>query len=177
MKRISQLWVLASAVVALTLSASHANAQGRGNFDPAQFRQRMMDRYKEALEVKSDDEWKLIQDRIEKVMEAQRETRMGGGFFGRGRGPGGPPPAAQADNQDQNNRRNRRFGPEPSPEAEALQKAIESNASADDIKSKLAAYQAAHKEKEANLTKAQDSLRQVLSVKQEAQATLMGLLD
>src|SRR5687768_10316220 len=40
---------------------------GRGNFDPEQMRQRMMERYKEMLEVKTDDEWKVIEGRIQKV--------------------------------------------------------------------------------------------------------------
>jgi len=44
------------------------------------------------------------------------------------------------------------------------------------VKAKLAAYRAAQKQKEAALEKAQDDLRQVLSVKQEATAVLMGLL-
>ena len=48
--------------------------------------------------------------------------------------------------------------------------------SADDIKDKLATYRASAKQKEAQLEKAQDELRQLLSVKQEARAVLMGLL-
>ncbi|MGE5608946.1 MAG: hypothetical protein ACM359_06815, partial [Bacillota bacterium] len=43
--------------------------QGAGNFDPAQFRQRMMDRMKERLGA-SDDEWKVLQPKFEKVMNA-----------------------------------------------------------------------------------------------------------
>ena len=76
------------------LAAQNQNQQpGRGNFDPAQARQRMMERYKEQLDVKNDDaEWKVISERITKVMEARREVGGGGmGGFGRGgRGPGGP---------------------------------------------------------------------------------------
>ena len=140
-----------------------------------------MDRYKERLEVKDDAEWKIIQPRIEKVMTAQRDVRMGGfggpggpGGFGGRRGGGGPDAAGGGDNAD-NNRRNR-FMPEPSPEQEALQKAIEAKASSDEIKSKLAKVRAAQKEKEAKLAKAQDELKEVLSVRQEATAVMMGLL-
>jgi 5'-deoxynucleotidase YfbR-like HD superfamily hydrolase len=61
-------------------------------------------------------------------------------------------------------------------EQDALQKAIESNAPADEIKTKLAKYRASQKDKEAKLAKAQDDLRQVLTVKQEATAVLLGLL-
>src|SRR5581483_10432631 len=70
--------------------------QGRGNFDPEQMRQRMMDGYREALEVKDDDEWKLISERITKVTEAARSLRTGGGFPGRTRG--GAPPGGATDN-------------------------------------------------------------------------------
>ena len=64
----------------------------------------------------------------------------------------------------------------PGPEAEALQKAIEAKAPADELKSKLAKLREARKVKEANLEKAQEDLRKVLSVRQEAAAVLAGLL-
>ena len=57
-----------------------------------------------------------------------------------------------------------------------MQKAIESKASADELKAKLAKLREARKQKEANLEKAQEELRKVLSVRQEASAVLMGLL-
>jgi hypothetical protein len=49
-------------------------------------------------------------------------------------------------------------------------------ASADEIKGKLAKFREARKTKEANLEKAQDELRKVLSARQEASAVLTGLL-
>jgi hypothetical protein len=57
-----------------------------------------------------------------------------------------------------------------------LQKAIESKAPADELKAKLAKLREARKEKEAALEKAQEDLRKVLSVRQEAAAVLAGLL-
>jgi len=120
----------------------------------------MMERMREQFAVKDDAEWKLISERIEKVNDARRESMMRGMgmMFGGGRGGRGP------------------GGSEAMPEQEALQKAIEANASSDEIKSKLNKYREALKAKEAVLTKAQDELREVLSAKQEAQAVLMGLL-
>src|SRR5947199_5254232 len=105
MKRIKYMMLLAGVAGLLSLGVGNAAAQGRGNFDPEQFRQRMMDNYKERLEVKSDDEWKIIQERIEKVTTAQRDARLGGGFgrFGGGRRGGG-------DNADAGNNRPNRFG-------------------------------------------------------------------
>ena len=169
---------MAGMATLLTFSTGKATAQNRGNFDPEQMRARMMERFKERLEVTKDDEWKIISDRIEKVMAAQRETRIAGfggpgGFRGRRGGDGGGD-NAQADNA----RRNRGpFGSaEANPDVEALQKAVDSKASPDEIKSKLAKVRDSLKDKEAKLTKAQDDLKQVLSVRQEATAVLMGLL-
>jgi hypothetical protein len=179
MKKLNQMLALAGVAVALGLSAGNLTAQGRGNFDPEQFRQRMMDNYKERLEVTSDDEWKILQDRIEKVMTAQREARIGGfGGFGRG-GRGGGRGGAGGDGGEAGGRTNRDrggFNAADNPDADALQKALEAKASPDELKAKLAKLRAAQKEKEAKLVKAQDDLRKVLSVRQESTAVLMGLL-
>jgi len=180
MKKLNQALAMAGVAVALSLSAGKLAAQERrGDFNPEQFRQRMMERYREQLEVKGDDEWKVIEPRITKVMEARRDA---GGFGGFGRGgPGGGRRGGEGDQGGDRRRegkddRRRGFGGEPNPDAEALQKAIESKASADEIKAKLAKYRESRKTKEANLAKAQDELRKVLSVRQEASAVLMGLL-
>src|SRR5258705_7103323 len=61
------------------------NNRQRGNFDPAQARERFMTQIKERLGA-SDDEWKVLQPKLEKVMTAQRESRGGVGGFGGGRG-------------------------------------------------------------------------------------------
>ncbi len=177
MKKMNQVLALAGAALALGLSTGQMAAQGRGNFDPAQFRQRMMDRYKESLEVTSDAEWKIIEERIDKVMVAQREARIGG--RGGPGGPGGPrrgggPDGAQADSGTRTNRGN--FFNAENAEADALQKALDAKASSEELKTKLAKLRATLKEKEANLAKAQDDLRKVLSVRQEATAVMMGLL-
>ncbi len=148
--------------------------QGRGNFDPAEMRQRMMERYREALEIKGDEEWKVISERIEKVQTAQRDAstgRSGFGGFGRGgrggedggrRGGGGGAAAL--------------FGGTPNPDVEALQKAVDAKASSDELKAKMARLRESTKERQAKLEKAQDDLRKLLTVRQEATAILMGLL-
>ncbi|KAB2671273.1 MAG: hypothetical protein DVB31_05135 [Verrucomicrobia bacterium] len=151
-----------------------------GNFDPAAMRQRMSERMKEQFGVKDDAEWKLISERVEKVTDARREVGGRGmfGMMGRGGpgGPGGAPGGAPGADAAGGGRRGGGFGGTTSPEAEALQKAIEANAPADEIKTKLAKYRASQKDKQAKLDKAQEELREVLSSKQEAQAVLMGLL-
>jgi hypothetical protein len=180
---------LGGVVTLLCLNVGQALAQqggggggggGRGgNFDPEQMRQRMMERYKEAFGVTKDDEWKVIQDRITKVNDARRDVGFGGGMGmmrqrqGGPGGPGGDQGGANQGNQD----RQRRFGGEPSAEAEALQKAIDAKASNDELKAKMTAYRDARKAKQAKLQAAQEDLRKVLSVRQEAVALQMGLAD
>jgi hypothetical protein len=131
-------------------------------------RQRMMERVREQLGVKDDAEWSLIEARIKKINDSR--PGMGRGFGGPG-GPGG-----QGGQGGQGGRQGRGGFGQPNPDAEALQSALDSGASADDIKAKLTTYRASAKQKEAQLEKAQDELRQLLSVKQEARAVLMGLL-
>ncbi len=129
----------------------------------------MMERYRESLELQNDDEWKAIEPLITKVNEARRDASAGRGMFGRG--PGGPGgPGGQGGNR-------RGPGGDASAESEALTKALETKAPAAEIKSALAKVREARKAKEAKLTAAQDELRKVLSVRQEAQAVLLGLLN
>src|SRR5213076_3203524 len=108
---------------------------GRGSFDPAQMRQQFIDRLRDQLGA-NEDEWKVLQPKIEKVFTAQRESRGGFGFgFGGGgrrgragdtggRGMGGAgdnqqPSAVQAASEDLRNTLDNK------------------NASADDIAAKL----------------------------------------
>jgi hypothetical protein len=146
---------------------------GRGNFDPAQFRERMMDRVKEQLEITDDSEWKAVQPLVQKVMDA-RMAGMGGmgrGMFGGGPRRGG----ADANAGDQGQRRGG-LGQTPSPENETLQKAIDGKASNSELKTAMTKVAEARKAKQSELEKAQADLRKVLSVRQEAIATLNGWL-
>jgi hypothetical protein len=162
---------LAAATVMVCFFAQSSSAQG--NFDPAQFRERQMERYRERIEVKSDEDWKKLEPIIGKVMDAQREARMGFGGFG-GRGGGGRRGGdGGGDNQGGNRDRG---GNQTSQEVKDLQKAFDDKAPADEIKAKLAKVRELRKSKEAALEKAQDELRKALSPRQEAGAVLAGLL-
>lgn len=148
--------------------------QGRPNFDPAQFQQRMMERTKEMLEVTNDDEWKAIEPRVQKVRDLQRDafSGLGRGMFGRG-----PRPGDNARQGDQGQQRPGGFGSTtPNPERDALEKAIDSKAAKAEIKAALEKYVAARKAKQAEMEKAQAALRELLTPRQEAIATLNGLL-
>ena len=145
---------------------------GRGNFDPAQLQQRIMGGVRDQLGFTNDADWNAVQPLVQKVMDARRDLGTGAGFGRMFRNRGGG-----ADNANGGGRRGGFFGGQPSPEAEALQKAIDDNQPTAQIKAALAKYEASQKVKQAKLTEAQEQLRQVLSVKQEAQATLLGLLQ
>jgi len=175
-------WCVAVAMAAITsLGLTQSLAQdnqgpppgGRRNFDPAQFQQRRLERIKEQMDVTDDTEWKALQPLIQKVMDARMATMsgMGRGMFGPPRRGGG------ADNaqSDQGPRGRGMFGAA-SPEAEALQKAIDAKAPKAEIKAALAKYVEARKAKQAELESAQEALRKVLTTRQEAVATLEGLL-
>lgn len=134
---------------------------GRGNFDPAEFQKRMLERTKETLEITDETEWKALAPLITKVGEARMAVGFGGrgGRGGRGGGQGGVGGFGQ-----------------PNPDAEALQKTIDAKASNAETKAALAKFVAARKAKQADLEKAQAALRKVLTPRQEAIATLNGLL-
>lgn len=151
----------------------------RGNFDPeqmrarmAEMRDRMIEGMREPLDV-SDEEWTAIKPLVAKVVEKQSATRTRGfrGMFG-GRGMtgrrGGP------------DREGDRRGPTETgdPELDALIKALDSkDTPAKDIEAKLKALRDARKKAEAELQQARDDLRKVLTVRQEAQLVLRGILD
>jgi len=139
--------------------------RGGGNFDPAQFQQRMLENVRDRLAFTNDTDWAAVQPLVQKVLDARRDV----GFPGMGmlrRGGGG------------DNAQGGRRGPfAPSPEAEALQKAIDDNAPTAQVKALLEKYRAARKDKEAKLAQTQEDLRKVLSSRQEAQAALLGLLN
>ncbi len=140
---------------------------GRGNFDPAEMQKRIMERYKEVLEITDDAEWKALEPMVTKVGEARMQSMagMGRGMFGGGRGnrggggPGGPGGFGQ-----------------PNPAADSLQKAIDAKASNAETKAALEKFVTDRKAKQAELEKAQAALRKVLTPRQEAIATLNGLL-
>lgn len=168
--KMQRLLVLAAAAVLVGFVSNTASAQG--NFDPAQFRQGQIDRYRDRLGVKSEEDWTKLEPLIGKVIDARNAASGFGGGGGRGgRGGGGG-------NADQGGGRNR--GPVLTAEEEALQKAIEDKAPEAEIKTLLAKVREARKAKqaanEAALDKAQEDLRKALSPRQEASAVLARLL-
>jgi hypothetical protein len=146
------------------------NGGGPGNFDPAQMQQRMMERIQEELGFTNSTEWDAVKPLVQKVMDARRDVGMGGMgrmFGGRNRG---------GNNGGNNGGPGGMFG-QTSPEQEALQKALDDNAPAAQIKDLLAKYKATQQAKQTKLETAQADLKKVLTQKQEAQAFLLGLVN
>jgi hypothetical protein len=178
--KLNQLFLVGVVTVVLGRTGDRLAAQGPpggGNFDPQQIQQqmqqRMMGYFREQLAVTNDDEWSVIESRLSKVVQARMETMLGGlggfrGMMGGNRG---------GDNQAGGRRGVLRGFGQPNPDADALQKAIDSNASAGELKAALSRYRESKDKKQAELTRAQDQLRQVLSLRQEAVLVSMGLLD
>jgi hypothetical protein len=123
--------------------------------------QHMLKLIQNQLGVTNETDWSAIQPLVQKVMDAQRAARGNmGRLFGRG-GPGGP---GGGDRQSD-------------PAADTLQKAIDGDAPAEQIKNLLTKYKSSQTAKRAALAAAQEDLRSVLVARQEAQATLLGLLN
>ena len=193
-KRIG-LMVLAG-VLSLVIGVASLTAQGkrkggegrkgmgeRRGFDLEEMRQRLSSRLQEMLGA-SDDEWQVIYPRIQKITEARGDGGRGSMFgammtfggmdFGRGRGgSGGKGPGGKGPES-----------PEPggffeeSKEVAALAEALESpDTPTEEIQSKLEAVRKARKREEAELQEAREALREVLTLRQEAQLVLLGVLD
>lgn len=166
---------------------------GGGPPDFAQMRQQMMDRLKDQMGA---TEWKAIQPLVEQVQQLQRQTggRGGPGMFGPGGpggGPGGPQggPGGGPGGQGGGPGGPPNFGPgggrgPGGPPSEVQQKQADlrdtlqsQDASADQIKARLAALRDARAKAKANLAKAQEDLKQILSVRQEAVLVAFGILE
>ena len=132
----------------------------RGNFDRSQIMERIMERYRENLGI-SVAEWKVVQPKVQAVMDNRISGASGMMSFFGGRGSRGRDDSST----------------EKTPTSELRDLLEKDDASKGDIKAKLAAYRADRKAREAKLKKAQEDLRQLLTIKQEAQAVLAGLLN
>lgn len=183
-------------VALLAAGLSFAQPQGRGdrgqgpggdrmrNFDPERMQQMMEQRMQEQLGATA-EEWKVLGPRVMKVMTLSRQANagMGGGMFRMGGRRGGPQgdQAGPGGPGGPGGRRGPFAQGEPTAvdkASEALQTTLENTAATpDDIKAKLTALRAAKEKAKAELAAAQQDLKQVLSMRQEAQLVLMGMLN
>jgi hypothetical protein len=146
----------------------------RGNRDRGNrgdFRERMNNFIKERLGSPSDDEWKVIEPKLQKVAEARRDVAsFGRGMFG---GRGGDRDR-NADNKDDN--KEQRSAVQKA--SNDLQKTLDNkDASPEEITKKLTALREAKEKAKATLTAAQKDLKDVLTQRQEAALVMLGILD
>lgn len=192
--KMNQLFAMCGIVAALFWGANNVSAQNNGGggfggnggggfrrFDPQQMQKDFIDFARNYMEFTNDDEWAAVQPMVQKVLDARRDA-----MSGMGNGIRKMMEARRAqENGDQNGNGNGRrfrggggmFGNTPSPEYTALENAVDNNAPTAQIKDLLARYEAAEKAKQDKLKQAQDDLRQYLSPKRQAEATVIGLLD
>jgi hypothetical protein len=170
--------------------------QGFQQYDPRQMQQQILQAYlqnlRDALVVTNDAEWSIIEARLTKVLRGRADSLVdtsglgqmsiafdsfgGGRGYGGGRGFGGGRSRGGGAGGLGGTLRSM-FGSEPMPEQTALQKAIDDLAPKAEVRAALAKYQAARKQKEAQTKLDQESLRQVLTIRQESILALMGILD
>jgi hypothetical protein len=137
---------------------------GFGQFDPAQFRQFQLDNIRQQLSA-TDDEWKVLEPKISKILDLQPLAITGGrgGFGRRGGGPGGPGGGGGGGG--------RGFGGPPNATQEKVQAvsaAVEANAPDTELKAKMATAREARDKARADLAAARKDLIGLLTTKQEA---------
>ena len=143
-----------------------------------EMRERMSTALREQFQVADDEEWRLIYERIERVAELRRSTGAGGPMgaamaFRAARAAGG-----SGENPDAAVTGGGRaaFAGRASPETESLVTALYANAPEEELRARLERLRAARKANEVKLVSAQDELRSVLNLRQEAIAVVAGLL-
>ena len=150
---------------ALAQEAAKPERRQRRRWDPAQMRARMLERMKEVLAC-GDEEWTVLQPRLEKVMTLSREARSGSSM------------------RVLFSRRRRQESSESQPQSAVakaagdLGKTLENKeAKPEEIKAKLTALREAREKAKQDLAKAQAELREIITQRQEALLVLMGTLD
>lgn len=165
-------------VLCLSALARPAHAQSRGWGGEEQMRTRMKE-----LMAATDEEWQVLGPRIERVQQTQRATSMGRAamsmMFGRGGGTTG--------GRSGRGEGSRGFDPptgQPPQVAPVEQKAAEvkavldrKDAGAEELKAVLAALREARAAARAEHLRAQEELRELLTVRQETVLVIMGVLE
>jgi hypothetical protein len=123
---------------------------------------RAASKLREQMDVADDAEWEVISERIAHVTELRRVLSGGAGVRG----------VAIADKVKPNSRADRTA----QQEQDALRMAVRDKLPDAEIRARLARAHDVHRQNEAKLTKAQEELRAVLTVRQEAVAVVAGLL-
>jgi hypothetical protein len=135
------------------------------------FQQNQLDRIQEQLGA-TDEEWKVIEPRVQIVRELERSSvARRAGINGRARRGGAVADRVQASPSEATT----------SPVQQATRELEDSLGSKEtkpeEIKSKLAALREARSKALADLSKARDNLREILTARQEAALVMLGILN
>jgi Spy/CpxP family protein refolding chaperone len=152
---------------------------GRGrNFDPQAMQDQAYQNLRDMMSVTNDDEWRVIQDRVQKVVDASDAVgQQGFNLFRLARGGGGGRNGGNGGGRRGGFAGGGGFGGgQTMPELDALNTSIENNASEEQIAAAMNKYRAARKVKEDALAKAQADLKAVLTPKQEGVAVSLYLI-
>lgn len=173
---------VALAALCLGLSLAFAQTQGRDGgrrpggdgerrgLSPQEIQSRILTNLRDRFGVTDDEEWTIISERLLKLFELRRTAGGDGGGF---RGPGGG--AAAAAVAAAKGRGGFRPGGG-SPEMQALQTAVNDKLPEAELKLRMTRLREVRQLNESKLHKAQEDLRAVLTVRQEAIAVLLGFL-
>ncbi len=139
---------------------------GGGRPSAADVQARAMAKLRERFGVKDDEEWDIISERIAKVEELRR-TLWTGSVGARG----APLIAEKSKSKSKS-----KSGVSGNREKDALKSALSDKLPDAEIESRLTRAREVYRQNEFRLAKAQADLRAVLTVRQEAEAVVVGLL-
>lgn len=155
------IWLVLALFFLVPLAARDAAAQSgfggnragkAGSRESGKGMAKVMERLRAKLEVSNEQEWAIIQQRLERVFRAQREVQNG--VFTK------KPGAAAAGESD----------------AVRLRRQLEAKAPSREIRASVSRVRELLKQKQGELETAQEDLRSVLTPRQEAIALLNGWL-
>ncbi len=170
----------------ILFAATKTSAQAPPNFpnlaelagmDPQQIQQVIMQQvtsfFRDRLSITNEDEWKVVEQRLMKLVRLKAQTLLAGGF------PGGQRFLGRLGNDNPTVRAVMGLLglDDQMPEKAALQKAIEGHAGSAELKAATARFVEARKRKQEETQKAEAELREVLTYRQEATLVLMSILD
>lgn len=157
-------------------NASARDGRRGGMFNREDFQKRINEMLKGELGA-TDDEWKVIEPRLTKVMTLARtananpsRSMMSRMFRGQGPGRQNQPRPADQGNLQQQSKVEKAVS-----ELENTLNDEKSDSSA--IKAKLLALRQAREQEKQALAKAQQELRDVLTIRQEAKLVMLGMLE
>jgi hypothetical protein len=162
-KALLSIALCASMAPVIAVAQDQGGGRGnRGGGDATQMREQMMNRFKTQLGV-SDEEWAVLQPKIEKVTKAQSEARIWGrGWGGRG---------GDNNNADQNQSALAKAASE-------LRTALENkDTPPDEIVKKLTAVRDARTQAEAAVEAARKELKEIVTPRQEALLVTLSILE